>query len=136
MAHVRTHRRGDGSAAYEVRWRHAGRFKQRTFRVKRDAERFALRVEDEVEQGNSTDIYVRRSKTVREVVEASMQTAEAKLKPNTLAGYELAYRLHILPTFGPRRITSVTSQEVEVWVQSLSAKGLTPLHRCAGRSLR
>jgi hypothetical protein len=126
MAHVRTHKRGDGSAAYEVRWRQAGRFKQRTFKVRRDAERFALRVEDEVEQGNSTDIYVRRSNTVREVVEASMKAAEGKLKPNTLAGYELAYRLHLLPTFGTRRVTSVTSQDVERWVAELSAKGLSP----------
>jgi hypothetical protein len=38
MAHVRTHKRGDGAAAYEVRWRQAGRFKQRTFKVKRDAD--------------------------------------------------------------------------------------------------
>jgi site-specific recombinase XerD len=55
-----------------------------------------------------------------------MKASEAKLAPNTLAGHELAYRLHILPTFGTRRITSVTSQELEACVQSLSAKGLSP----------
>jgi hypothetical protein len=126
MAHVRTLERNDGSAAYEVRWRQAGRFKQRTFKVRREAERFALRVEDEVEQGNSTDIYVRRSKTVRDIVEASMRASAHKLKPKTVAGYEQAYRLHVLPTFGTRRITSVTSQEVERWVAELSATGLSP----------
>jgi integrase len=125
-AHVRTHRREDGSAAYEVRWRQAGRFKQRTFKVKRDAERFALRVEDEVEQGNSTDIYVRRSKTVREVVEASMQASEAKLKPRTFASYRQSYDNHVLPTFGTRRVSTVTSQDVEGWVAGLTAKGLSP----------
>jgi len=126
MAQVRPLNRSDGSAAYEVRWRQAGRFKQRTFKVRRDAERFALRVEDEVEQGNSTDIYVKRSKTVREVVEASMKASAGKLKPKTQAGYERAYRLHILPTFGTRRITAVTSQEVEAWVASVTAKGAQP----------
>ena len=34
-------------------------------KVRREAERFALRVEDEVTQGNSTDIYARRGKTVK-----------------------------------------------------------------------
>ncbi len=126
MAHVRELQRKNGLAAYEVRCRQAGRFKQRTFQVKRDAQRFALRVEDEVDRGNSTDIYVRRSKTVREVVEASMRASTDKLKPKTVAGYEQAYRLHVLPVFGARRITSITSQEVERWVGDLSAKGLSP----------
>jgi integrase len=126
MAHVRTLTRSDGTPAFEVRWRQAGRFKQRTFKVKREAERFALRVEVEVDQGNSTDIYVRRSKTLAHVVEASMKASAAKLKSKTLAGYEQAYRLHILPVFGARRITSVTSQDVEMWVVTLTEKGLSP----------
>lgn len=126
MAHVRTLHRKDGTAAYEVRWRQSGRFKQRTFKVQREAERFALRVEDEVEKGNSTDIYVRRSKTLTDVVAASMAASAPKLKPKTVAGYEAAYRLHVLPTFGSRRITSITSQEVELWVQGLTTAGLAP----------
>lgn len=43
MAHVRTLSRSNGASVYEVRWRQAGRFKQRTFTAKREAERFALR---------------------------------------------------------------------------------------------
>lgn len=126
MAHVRTLTRSDGSSAYEVRWRQAGRFRQRTLTTKRAAERFALRVEDEVEQGNSTDIYVKRSKTLADVIAASMQASAPRLKPKTIGGYEAAYRLHVLPTFGTRRIVSITSQEVEAWVQSLTAKGMAP----------
>jgi hypothetical protein len=123
---VRAIARKDGSAAYEVRWRQAGRFKQRTFKVKREAERFALRVEDEVEQGNSTDIYVRRSTTVRDVVEASMKASQPRLKPRTFASYRQSYDNHVLPALGHRRVSSVTSQEVEAWVQSLTARGLSP----------
>jgi hypothetical protein len=41
-----------------------------------------------------------------------MSASAGKLKPKTVAGYEQAYRLHILPIFGARRITSVTSQEI------------------------
>lgn len=126
MAHVRSLTRSDGTPAFEVRWRQAEKFKQRTFKVKREAERFALRVEDEVEQGNSTDIYVRRSKTLADVVGASMAASASKLRPKTYGGYEAAYRLHVLPSFGTRRIVSITSQEVELWVQSLVAKGMAP----------
>ena len=46
MAHVREVERS-GGIAYAVRWRDAGKFKQRTFTVKREAERFALKVEND-----------------------------------------------------------------------------------------
>ena len=42
MAHVREVSR-KGGIAYEARWKVNGKFKQRTFTVKREAERFALR---------------------------------------------------------------------------------------------
>jgi integrase len=126
MAHVRTLQRADGSTAHEVRWRQAGKFKQRTFRVKREAERFALRIEDEVEQGNSTDIYVKRSKTVADVVNASLAASKPKLKPRTYISYQQNYDNHIIPALGARRVVSVTSQDVEAFVQSLTAKGLSP----------
>ncbi len=34
--------------AYEARWRDNGKFRQRTFTVKREAERFVLRVENDL----------------------------------------------------------------------------------------
>ena len=126
MAHVREIVRKDGATVYESRWRQNGKFKQRTFKVKRDAERFALRVEDEIEKGNSTDIYVKRSKTVADIVEALMVGARDELKPSTFNSYRASYDNHVLPSFGQRRITSVTSQEVEDWVRSLKHdKGLS-----------
>ena len=126
MAHVRKLTRGDGKAAYEVRWRAGGKFKQRTFTVEREAERFALRVEDELQRGNNTDVYSRRSKTVTEVVEASMAVAATKLKPRTLLSYRQCYDRHVLPALGGRRIAAVTSGDVEKWVADLHASGLSP----------
>lgn len=126
MANTRRLLRNDGSSAYEVRWRQGGRFKQRTFGVKREAERFALRIEDEIERGNSTDLHVRRGTTVRAVVEASMAASEAKLKPRTFASYRLVYDKHVLPDFGTRRVASITAQDVQDWVIALSGKGLAP----------
>lgn len=126
MAHVRELTRADGKRAYEVRWRAGGKFKQRTFTVERAAERFALRVEDEVQRGNSTELYTRRSKTVGEVVEASMAVAATKLKPRTLLSYRQCYDRHVLPALGTRRIAAVTSSDVEKWVVDLHASGLSP----------
>lgn len=126
MAHVRKVERKDGAIAYEARWRQNGKFKQRTFKVKREADRFALRVEDEVEQGNSTEVYTRRSKTVRDVVEASMVANEKRLKPRTFNSYRQNYDNHVLPALGARRVATITSQDVELWVASLVEKGLSP----------
>lgn len=121
MANVREVARKNG-AAYEVRWRSAsGKFLQKTFPVKRDADRFALRIENELADGGSTDALVKNAKTFREVAEASM-TASASIKPKTLEGYERDYRLHIYPVFGNRRINTITSLEVEAWLADMRTK--------------
>lgn len=121
MAHVREVPR-QGGVAYEARWKDAnGRYKQRTFTVKREAERFALKVENELADGQSTDALVRNAKRFREVAQASLD-ASARLKPKTRRGYEDAYRLHINPTFGDRRINTITSLDVEAWMAELEAK--------------
>jgi len=126
MAHVRKLERGDGTVAYEVRWRDGGKFRQRTFKVARQADRFALKIENELAEGTTTDPYVKRSTTVAEVVEASMAVAAGKLKPRTLASYRQIYDSDILPRFGSKKIAAVTSQDVEKWVQDLAARGLSP----------
>jgi integrase len=125
VAHVREVARKAGRA-YEVRWVAAGRERQRTFPVRRDAERFALRIENELAEGNSTETLIRRSKTVREVVESSLAASEPKLKPRTYISYVQSYDRRILPTFGPRSIATVTSEEVERWIAGLTADGLSP----------
>ena len=49
-----------GGKAYEARWRADQKFRQRTFTVKRDAERFALKVENDIAEGATTAPLVRR----------------------------------------------------------------------------
>lgn len=120
MAHVREVNR-KGGRAFEVRWRANGGFKQRTFTAKREAERFALKVENELADGSSTEALVKKSKTFREVAEA-MMAASHQLKPKTRHGYEEGFRLHIYPTFGARRITSITSMDVELWAADMRTK--------------
>lgn len=121
MAHVREVSRKTGRA-YEVRWRDGARERQRTFSARREAERFALRIENELQDGQSTEPLVRRGKTFRQVAESMLTAAAPDLRPKSLGGYELALRLHIYPTLGDRRIAAISSLDVERWLGEMRTK--------------
>lgn len=122
MAHVREVAR-KGGRAYEVRWKDAGRDRQRTFTQKRDAERFAAKVENTIAEGATTAPLVRQTRTVAEVVAASLAASKPRLKASTYAGYEQLYATRVLPVFGSPRIAAVTSEQVEAWIADLIAGG-------------
>lgn len=122
MAHIKTLTRASGKTAYEVRWRDDTKHQQRTFNVKREAERFALTVENDLAQGASTAPLVKNSKTFRQVAEGCLEADKSHLKAKTLDGYEIAFRVHIYPVFGTRRIASITSQDVEKFISHMRAK--------------
>lgn len=124
MAHILEVERQRGTV-FIVRWRDRG-FKQKTFTNKRDAERFALKVENELADGASTDLLVRNQKTVRDVVEASLAASAPELKPRTIASYRAIYDNRVLPRFGSRRASSVTRADVQAWVAVLDSEGLSP----------
>lgn len=79
-------------------------------------------MENQLADGHSTDALVKNGKRFREVAQASMDASAHKIKPKTLAGYELAYRLHIYPTFGERRLSQITSLDVEAWLSDMQTK--------------
>lgn len=122
MAHIQTLDRNNGKPAYEVRWREGNKHRQRTFKVQREAERFALKVENELAAGSSTAPLVKQSKTFQEVAEACLAADAARLKRKTLEDYETTYRVHIYPVFGSRRIAAITSEEVERFIADLRVK--------------
>ncbi|PPG81742.1 hypothetical protein C5C52_07945 [Rathayibacter sp. AY1E5] len=110
---------------YECRWRDGnGGFKQRTFTSKREAERFALKVESELERGASTEPLAGRGKTLEQVLDASLAASRPRLKPTTYEGNLLLYKAQIVPRFGKQRIAAVTSAHVEQWIAALTAEGL------------
>lgn len=131
MAHVRTVSRKTGQA-YEVNWRQNDRKMQRTFTVKRDAERFALKVENEIAEGATTAPLIRRVLTVAQVVEASLEASRPGLKERTHRSYVSIYRNRVLPTFGKRKVTEVTRADVQAWVVAMTGEGLAPqtVHHC------
>lgn len=131
MAHVREVARKVSpkyprGIAYEASWREGDKKLQRTFAVKRDAERFALKVENAKSVGEPTRSLAKNSITVAQVVAASMEAARPKLKPRTFHSYELLYTNRILPTFGGRRAASVTRADVQTWINGLTGDGLAP----------
>jgi len=121
MASVREVQRKNGRA-YEVLWRQGTSKKQRTFSVQREAERFALKVENEIAAGNSTEPLVRNTKTFREVAKAAVTADRANRKQKTLDGYEVAFRVHVFPALGTRRISTITAQDIQGFLADLRAK--------------
>ncbi|GAA3334479.1 hypothetical protein HP467_00425 [Curtobacterium albidum] len=89
MAQIREVERKTGRA-YEVRWRDGGKFRPRSFTDKREAERFALTVENEQHAGNNTAPLVKTTKTIRQVAEESMDADRPNRKRKTMDAYEIA----------------------------------------------
>lgn len=74
-------------------------------------------------QGATTTAYVKKAQTFREVAEAALASvAAADRKDKTREGYDTAYRTHIYPVFGDRRINAITSMEVEAWLKGMREK--------------
>ena len=123
MAGIREVQRKTGTA-WEVRWTDAGRDCQMTVATEREALKEQHRIEDELLAGRST-LYRVDKRTVREVVEASIVASSGRVKPRTSDGARGVLERHIVPAFGRRRIGSLRSRDVELWVQKLS-ETLTP----------
>lgn len=122
MAHVREVERKNGKA-FEVRWRESGGgFKQRTFSTQRAAEEFVVELKIERRDSGTTVHMSRLGKKFKDVAEASMAASAHRLKPKTQRGYEEAYRLHIFPTFGQRRINTITSMDIERWLADMQTR--------------
>ncbi|MFM9918266.1 tyrosine-type recombinase/integrase [Lacisediminihabitans sp. H27-G8] len=132
MAHVQTVTRASGKTAYVVKWRDNGAFRQRTFTVARQAERFAENVETDLSEGKSTAPLVKNSKTFRQVAEDSLAAAKPRLKPRTYEGLVQIYARQVFPTLGSKRIGAITNSDIEKWIAKLTetktVRTKEPLH--------
>lgn len=127
MAHVRRNPKGTYSALWREKDAATGKvsFRQKTFKQKRDAERFALNTEVALERGDAPPAPA-KAPTIRALVAACLAASKARLRPSTHRGYEFTYNNHVLPDFGDLPITGLTPVLVEKWVEGLAAKGLSP----------
>ena len=106
---------------FQARWRDPdGRQRARLFPTRREAEDHLAQVRTEIRRGAYTGDRA-GAVTVKEYA-ASWLPRLRHLRPNSLAVYEVALRLHILPAFGSRKIGSLKVTDVDYFIAALSRK--------------
>src|SRR5487761_1647496 len=53
---------------------------------------------------------------------ASRWLSSRLVDPSTLARYETAYRLHVIPTLGHRQVRAVKPSHIQAWISELSER--------------
>lgn len=121
MASIDKRHIADGAARYDVRYRTAtGSVRTRTFRTRRDAERFAATVETDKLRGTWIDPR-RASRPFAEIADEWL-TSNPMKRPTSMARDESIVRVHILPALGERRIGQITQRDVRHLVVAWSAE--------------
>lgn len=120
MASVHRVRAKDG-VRYRTRWRDPnGKLKSRSFARKVDADRFAAKVEHEINVGDYVDPHAGRV-TVYEYGEL-WRKAQLQHSTATAADVAMALRVHLYPALGARPIGSIRPSDVQLWVAGLTQK--------------
>jgi integrase len=121
-----------GRTVYDVRLRDPyGRLYKRTFRTKREAERF--RATELTDRARGAWVDPRRGKVTLEQYGRQWLSRRPDLRPRTRELYEGLLRLHILPALGELEIGAVTTQVVRAWrAQMLAAPkpGVSTTEKC------
>lgn len=117
MAHIQD-RGKDVERRWQARYRDPdGNERTQTFRRKADAQRWLDEKTADMLTGRYVDPSAGRV-TFREYAER--WRASQPHRPSTVALYERLLRLHVYPTFGDRRLSSVKRSDVQAWVSKLS----------------
>lgn len=117
--------RGRPVTRWRARWRDPdGRSMERRFATKDLAQRHLERVGASIQSGTYVDRRLGRT-SVGEFAERWLK-AKANLKRSTRSGYASILRAHVLPRFGRRALNSLTLLDVQEFVASLQASGLSP----------
>jgi integrase len=108
---------------YDVRWREAGHTRSRSFRRKRDAERFDLQVKD----AKQTGMLARLDggvETLDEYVEHTWAPIyAAALEPKTRELYAGLYDNHVSPWLGRYQLRQLTPEVIGRWQADRLAAG-------------
>lgn len=94
---------------------------KRGFATKRDAERFANKVEVDKMRGEYITPSVGKV-TVGELGPAWLQRPQGHMKPSGFRSYDSAWRVHVAPRWGAKRIADIRYSEVQAWVAELSRR--------------
>ena len=125
MASIEKRTTGSGDTRYDVRYRDpAGKPRTKTFRRRKDAERYASTTEAELITGGWLDPNAGRL-TFREWWELWWETT-VNLRPTSRARDESMARNHLLPEFGDYPLSAIDHTMVTAWVARLSNAGKAP----------
>lgn len=123
MATVEKYETKSGATLYRVRYRTPDKrsTQKRGFGTKRDAERFANKVEVAKLSGEYVSPSLGKT-TVGELGPAWLQRQRGHLKASTLQSYELSWGTHVAPRWGNVPIARVHYSDVQAWVAELSSR--------------
>ncbi len=111
--------------AWTVRYREpggrAGRQREKTFPVKKEAVDYGVKMENDKRAG----VYIDPDKGRTPVkVYAKEWLARQQIGPRTYEGYDTALRLHVLPVIGSKTMAGVHSDDIEDVFTSMTKGGL------------
>ena len=134
MASVSKRETKDG-VRFDVRFRTpAGEQRRKTFRTRREAERFARQVETDKDVGRFIDPHAGRE-TFGEYA-ARWLRQRVRLRPRTRELYEGLLRRHLLPSFRNVELRHITTSAVRGWHAELSTRTGAPTVAKAYRLMR
>jgi len=124
MAHVNKRRTQSGELRYDVRYRGPDdRERSRSFRTRRDADRFRSSVE--VNLAGQKWIDPNAGNVKLEEYATSWLSTRSTLKAQTRTTYEDQLRVHIIPHLGRLELGRLTPRHVREWHSKLIANGLS-----------
>ncbi len=127
MASVRKRRwiyKGEAKETWVVNYTdHGGSRRQRTFRLKKDANAYRLKVENELDSGTHTPR--RLSVTVEAAVQAMLGDARGKVSPDYHEQLELVARRYLIPELGNTLLVDLTPPVVQAYADQLLSRGVS-----------
>jgi integrase len=118
--------KGDTKTAWVVRYTdQGGKRRLKTFKLKKDADRFRVRTEGEIEGG--IHVSDRETCTVQKAVEEWLNDCRRRwqiknrMAGNTLRGYETYARNHVIPALGKLKLNKLTSTRVQDFIDEKAA---------------
>ena len=114
-----------GEARYDVRYRDpAGKVRTRTFKRRKDADKYAATTEADKVRGSWLD--PNKGRTTFAEWWDRWWPSTVNLRPTSRARDESIARNHVLPAFGPYPLVDIDHAMVAGWVARLTASGLAP----------
>jgi len=123
MATVEKYETKSGTTLYRVRYRTPDKrsTQKRGFTTKRDAERFANKVEVAKMSGEYISPALGKT-TIGELGPPWLERQRGHLKPSGFRTVESAWRIHVARRWDTKRIVDIRYTDVQAWVSDLSVK--------------